>query len=61
VSHFRSSRHEKSNECNNFSIQDIAQKISNLIKEQKHDQQVIRIGFSLGAQVLITILINHRH
>lgn len=48
--------HGKSDGGNNFSIEDTADKIIGIIEEHKVDQQVIVIGFSLGAQVLISML-----
>src|SRR5690625_3820855 len=48
--------HGKSDGGNNFSIEDTADKIIAIIEEHKVDQQVNVIGFSLGAQVLISML-----
>lgn len=48
--------HGKSSDGYNFSIEDTADKISAIIEEHKADQQVTVIGFSLGAQVLISML-----
>lgn len=49
------------NRDHKFSIQDTAKKMLDLIEEHKHDQQVIGIGFSLGAQVLISMLSMNRY
>lgn len=48
--------HGKSNDGYNFSIRDTAKQISTIIEEHKAGQQVTVIGFSLGAQVLISML-----
>lgn len=39
-----------------FSIEETAQAVSRLIVEKRGDQPVIVVGFSLGAQILITLL-----
>lgn len=48
--------HGKSNDGYNFSIRETANQISTIIEEHKADQQVTAIGFSLGVQVLISML-----
>lgn len=51
--------HGKSNDGDDFSIRDTSNQISTIIEEHKADQQVTVIGFSLGAQVLISMLSEH--
>src|SRR5690625_1364422 len=53
--------HGKSGDGYNFSIRDTANQISTIIEEHKADQQVTVIGFSLGAQVLISMLSEHNN
>src|SRR5699024_3384106 len=48
--------HGKSDDGYNFSIRDTANEILAIIEEYRADQKVIVIGFSLGAQVLISML-----
>lgn len=51
--------HGKSGGGYNFSIRDTANQILTIIEKHKANQQVIVIGFSLGAQVLISMLSEH--
>ncbi len=51
--------HGESEDGNYFSIRDSAEQIATLIEEHKAGHQVIVIGFSLGAQVLISMLSEH--
>jgi len=48
--------HGKSNNGYHFSIQDTASEILTIIEKHRTDQQVTVIGFSLGAQVLLSML-----
>lgn len=51
--------HGKSDSGETFSINASSEMISRLIKEKREDKQVIVIGFSLGAQVLLAMLSQH--
>lgn len=51
--------HGESSNGNNFSIRDTANQIATIVEEHKTGQQVIVIGFSLGGQVLISMLSEH--
>lgn len=53
--------HGESTGGDDFSIQETASLIAEMIKKHKGDQPVLVIGFSLGAQILISILSDYNH
>ena len=53
--------HGKSDEGYNFSIKDTANQVVTIIEEHRAEQEVNVIGFSLGAQILISMLSENNH
>src|SRR5699024_12455748 len=53
--------HGKCDEGYNFSIKDIANQVVTIIEEHRAEQEVNVIGFSLGAQILISMLSENNH